>query len=147
MLVVGLGIGMTMQVLVLAVQNAVSHRHMGVATSGALLFRQVGGSIGVALCGAIFANRLHANLAEALPGASLPSTADPAAVRHLPAAIHDTYVTAFAHSLTPVFLVTAVIGLVAFALSWFLREVPLRKTLGAGETAGETFGLEEAEAA
>ena len=106
MLVVGLGIGMTMQVLVLAVQNAVSHRFMGVATSGAMLFRQVGGSIGVALCGAIFANRLHANLAEALPGASLPSTADPAAVRHLPAAIHGTYVTAFADSLTPVFLVT-----------------------------------------
>ena len=144
MLVVGLGIGMTMQVLVLAVQNAVSHRFMGVATSGAMLFRQVGGSIGVAVCGAIFANRLHANLAEALPGASLPSTADPAAVRHLPAAIHGTYVTAFADSLTPVFLVTAVVGLIAFALSWFLREVPLRKTLGAGETAGETFGLEEA---
>jgi uncharacterized membrane protein len=117
---------------------------MGVATSGAMLFRQVGGSIGVALCGAIFANRLHANLAAALPGANLPSTADPAAVRHLPAAIHGTYVTAFADSLTPVFLVTAVIGLVAFALSWFLREVPLRKTLGAGETAGETVGLEEA---
>jgi hypothetical protein len=109
-----------------------------------MLFRQVGGSIGVALCGAIFANRLHANLAAALPGVNLPSTADPATVRHLPAAVHGTYVSAFAESLTPVFEVTAVIGLVAFALSWFLREVPLRKTVGAGETAGETFGLEEA---
>jgi MFS family permease len=144
MLVVGLGIGMTMQVLVLAVQNSVPHRFMGVATSGAMLFRQVGGAIGVALCGAIFANRLHANLAAALPNASLPSTADPASVRQLPAAIHSTYVSAFAQSLTPVFEVTAAIGLLAFALSWFLREVPLRKTVGAGETAGETFGLEEA---
>jgi EmrB/QacA subfamily drug resistance transporter len=144
MLVVGLGIGMTMQVLVLAVQNAVPHRFMGVATSGSLLFRQVGGSIGVALFGAIFANRLHANLAEQLPGVRLPSTADPASIRHLPAGIHHVYVSVFAESLRPVFLVAAAVGVVAFCLSWFLREVPLRKTTGAAETAGETFGLEEA---
>ena len=109
MLVVGLGIGMVMQVLVLAVQNSVEHRFMGVATSGAILFRQIGGSIGVALFGAIFANRLHANLAERLPGrARFRDAPTPAAIRHLPAAIHDAYVTAFADSLRPVFLVAAV---------------------------------------
>ena len=59
MLVLGLGLGAVMQVLVLAVQNAVDYRHMGVATSGSLLFRQVGGSIGIAIFGAIFANRLR----------------------------------------------------------------------------------------
>ena len=58
MLVLGVGLGMVMQVLVLAVQNAVEYRFMGVATSGSLLFRQIGGSIGVSLFGAIFANRL-----------------------------------------------------------------------------------------
>src|SRR6185437_9864560 len=55
---VGLGLGMVMQVLVLAAQNAVDYRLLGVATSGSTLFRQVGGSVGVSLFGAIFANRL-----------------------------------------------------------------------------------------
>ena len=63
----GLGLGMVMQVLVLAVQNAVPFRMMGVATTGSTLFRQVGGSIGVSLFGAIFANSLHSNLAAFLP--------------------------------------------------------------------------------
>ena len=56
--VLGLGLGMVMQVLVLAVQNSVDPAMMGVATSGSTLFRQIGGSIGVALFGTIFANRL-----------------------------------------------------------------------------------------
>jgi EmrB/QacA subfamily drug resistance transporter len=144
MLVVGLGLGMTMQVLVLAVQNAVTHRFMGVATSGALLFRQVGGSIGVALFGAIFANRLHANLAQALPGVTLPQTADPEAIRHLPGPVHAVYVSAFAESLRPVFLVAAAVAVVGFILSWFLPEVPLRKSVDTGETAGENLALEKA---
>ena len=144
MLVVGLGIGMVMQVLVLAVQNSVDHRLMGVATSGAILFRQIGGSIGVALFGAIFANRLGGNLAERLPGVSLPKTANPEAVQHLPPAIHDAYVSAFAASLQPVFVVGAAVGVAAFLLTWLLREMPLRHTTGGAETAGETFGLEEA---
>jgi len=144
MLVVGLGIGMVMQVLVLAVQNSVDHRLMGVATSGAILFRQIGGSIGVALFGAIFANRLGGNLAERLPGVSLPKSANPEAVQQLPPAIHDAYVSAFAASLQPVFVVGAAVGVAAFLLTWLLREMPLRHTTGAAETAGETFGLEEA---
>jgi EmrB/QacA subfamily drug resistance transporter len=144
MLVVGLGIGMVMQVLVLAVQNSVDHRLMGVATSGAILFRQIGGSIGVALFGAIFANRLGGNLAERLPGVSLPKSANPEAVQQLPPAIHDAYVSAFAASLQPIFVVGAAVGVAAFLLTWLLREMPLRHTTGAAETAGETFGLEEA---
>jgi EmrB/QacA subfamily drug resistance transporter len=144
MLVLGLGIGMTMQVLVLAVQNAVQHRFMGVATSGAILFRQVGASIGVALFGAIFTNRLHATLVDKLPGVSIGRTPNPAAIRHLPPAQHAAFVSIFAESLRPVFIVAAVLTLVAFALTWLLREVPLRKTIGPAETAGETFGLEEA---
>jgi EmrB/QacA subfamily drug resistance transporter len=144
MLVVGIGIGMVMQVLVLAVQNSVDHRLMGVATSGAMLFRQIGGSIGVALFGAIFANRLGVNLAERLPGVRLPKTANPEAVAQLPPGIHDSYVSAFAASLHPVFVVGAVVGVAAFLLTWLLREVPLRRSTGAGETAGEAFGLEEA---
>ena len=142
MLVLGLGLGMVMQVLVLAVQNAVEHRLVGVATSGSLLFRQVGGSIGVALFGAIFVNRLNGNLAARLPAAaSLPSTSDPATIKHLPPPVHDAYVHAFAASLRPVFLAAAAIALAGFALAWLLPEVPLRKATGAGEPPGERLGL------
>jgi EmrB/QacA subfamily drug resistance transporter len=127
MLVVGLGLGMVMQVLVLAVQNAVEHRYMGVATSGSLMFRQIGGSIGLAAFGSIFANRLQTNLAHSLPpGVHAPATATPALVKQLPPAVHDAYVGAVAASLRPVFIVAAVVSLCAFALTWLLREVPLR---------------------
>jgi EmrB/QacA subfamily drug resistance transporter len=144
LVVVGLGIGMVMQVLVLAVQNSVDHRLLGVATSGAILFRQIGGSIGIALFGAVFANRLHANLAEQLPGVSLPGTATPEAIKSLPPALHHAYQVAVLDSLRPVFLVGAGIGVAAFLLTWLLREMPLRKSTGVGEDVGETFGLEEA---
>ena len=54
---------------------------MGVATSGALLFRQIGGSVGIAIFGAIFANRLHGNLTASLPpGTHLPKTVSPAVI-------------------------------------------------------------------
>src|SRR5262249_34457464 len=113
-------------------------RYLGVATSGATLFRQVGGSIGVSLFGAIFANRLTANLLAKLPpGTHLPKTANPAAVKRLPPAIHEAYISAIAASLRPVFLVAAAVGVVAFGLTWLLREVPLRT--GHGGDVGEAF--------
>jgi EmrB/QacA subfamily drug resistance transporter len=81
MLVLGLGVGLVMQVLVLAVQNAVDYKELGVATSGSTMFRQIGGAVGTAALGAIFANRLADDLAGALPaGAQLPEQTDPAAV-------------------------------------------------------------------
>ncbi len=127
MVILGLGLGMVMQVLVLAVQNAVEHRFLGVATAGSTLFRQVGGSIGVAAFGAIFANRLGGELADRLPaGAHVPTVASPAVIRGLPVALHAPFVAAFAASLRPVFVTAAGISLVAFLLTWLLREVPLR---------------------
>src|SRR5205823_10345021 len=62
MVVLGLGLGRVMQVLVLAVQNAVDYKFLGVATSGSTMFRSIGGPIGGSLFGAIFANRLHTEL-------------------------------------------------------------------------------------
>ena len=132
MVILGLGLGMVMQVLVLAAQNAVDHRLLGVATSGSTLFRQIGGSIGVAAFGAIFANRLAAELATDLPtGAKIPTAINPALVRHLPPAVHEPYVQAFVTALQPVFLAAACISVVAFALTWLLREIPLRTATGA----------------
>jgi MFS family permease len=128
MVILGLGLGMVMQVLVLAAQNAVDYSQLGVATSGSTLFRQIGGSIGVSIFGAIFANRLAHELAARLPhGMHVPKAANPAAVRQLPPAIHLPYVEAFAASLRPVFVAAAGISLLAFGLTWLLREVPLRE--------------------
>lgn len=128
MLVLGAGIGAVMPILTLVAQNAVERRHLGVATSSATLFRQVGGSIGVSIFGAIFANRLATELAARLPaGATTPST-DPRAIAALPPAVHDAYVSAFAAALHPVFLVAAAVALLSFGVSFFLREVPLRDT-------------------
>ena len=99
-LVLGLGLGMVMQVLVLAVQNSVDPSTMGVATSGSTLFRQIGGSIGVALFGTIFANRVHVELAQRLPaGTHIPKTINPAGIRHLPPAAHAAFADAFAAAL------------------------------------------------
>ncbi|HEU0078633.1 MAG TPA: MDR family MFS transporter, partial [Longimicrobiaceae bacterium] len=67
MLVLGIGLGLVMQVLVIAVQNAVDYRDLGVATSGTTLFRLIGGSLGTAAFGAIFASGLRAHLRAALP--------------------------------------------------------------------------------
>ena len=82
MLVLGVGLGLVMQVLVLAVQNAVPYEQLGVATSSATLFRSIGGSLGTSILGAIFANRLATELATSCrraptrrrsrPGAPIP---------------------------------------------------------------------------
>jgi DNA-binding MarR family transcriptional regulator len=141
MLVLGLGLGGVMQVLVLAAQNSVDYKYLGVATSGQTLARQVGGSIGVALFGAIFANRLAVELRQSLPpGIHPPAAANPSVIKHLPPRIHTAYVDAVSLALKPVFLVGAATAALAFLLTWMLREVPLRATSkAAAEGVGEAF--------
>ena len=142
MLILGLGLGMVMQVLVLAAQNAVDYRLLGVATSGVTLARQIGGSIGVSIFGAIFTNRLSHELVQRAPhGVHVPTNASPAVVHQLPPVIHALYVAAVAAALHPVFLTAAGVMVAAFGLSWLLRDIPLRETAGAagiGESAAAT---------
>jgi MFS family permease len=136
MFVLGLGLGLVMQVLVLAVQNAVDYADLGVATSSASLFRSMGGSLGTAALGAVFTARLTAELAGTPAARVSGGSANPAAIQHLPAAIRDTYTGAFSDSLSTVFLVGAAILAVAFVLSWLIPERPLRQTVestGVGE--------------
>ena len=136
LVVLGLGLGMVMQVLVLAVQNAVDYRFLGVATSGSTLFRQVGGVIGVAIFGAIFSNELAHQLRTRLPAAAhIPAAANPEVVKHLPPAIRTPYIASFAASLRPVFVAAAGITFLAFLLTWLLREIPLRQTAAAENVA------------
>ena len=142
MFVLGLGLGLVMQVLVLAVQNAVPYSELGVATSGATLFRSIGGSFGASVLGAIFAAQLTRNLAQAFPGQAGSGAGhfDPSSLAQLPPAVHDAYVQAFTDSLNVVFLVAAVIGVAAFALTWFIKELPLRDTV-ATASVGEAFAV------
>jgi hypothetical protein len=133
MFVMGLGLGLVMQVLVLAVQNAVDYSELGVATSGATLFRSMGGSLGTAALGAIFTNRLASELSGSPAGSVGTGSIDPAAVQRLPAPIRDSFTGAFVDALSTVFIVAAVIVVVAHLLSWFIEERPLRQTV---ETAG-----------
>ena len=151
MLVLGLGLGMVMQVLVIAVQNAVDYRDLGVATSGATLFRLVGGSLGTAVLGAIFASQLGDNLASILPGgasavAAATRALDPEALASIPDATRVLYVQAFTESLSTMFMVAAAIAFVSFVLTWLLPERPLRETVAAasanvGGDIGEAFPM------
>ncbi len=141
MFVLGVGIGGAMQVLVIAVQNAVDYRDLGAATSGATFFRSIGGSFGTAIFGAIFANVLAGNLSHALGGQQLPagvtasSGASPAVLDALPKAIHTAYVSGYSASLRTVFLIAVPVGAIAFLLSWTLKELPLRTTTRAVDPA------------
>ena len=153
MFILGLGLGMVMQVLVLAVQNAVEYQDLGVATSGATLFRSVGGSVGTALLGAIFSSRLKSNLdvnfAANKATAHLPRTqidrlasaiGNPASLKKLPKPIHDVYIASFTNALDRVFIVAAVVAAAAFLLSWLLEQRPLRESVSAGAGVGERIG-------
>src|SRR5215813_13995216 len=141
MLVLGAGIGAALQVLVVAVQNAVSYADLGAATGGATFFRSIGGSFGTAVFGAVFTNVLPGDLTASLHGLSLPpgvtaaSGASPAVLERLPPAVHAAYVSGFATALQTVFLVGVPFGALAFLLSWTLKDVPLRTTTGTPDPA------------
>jgi EmrB/QacA subfamily drug resistance transporter len=143
--VLGASLGLILQVLVIAVQNSVDFADLGAATSGATFFRSIGGSFGVSVFGAVFSNRLAVELASALRGVTVPAgfnlaraQANPALLKRLPAAIRADVQHAYSLALHPVFLYAIPVALVAFVLSWFLREVPLRTTnsVGIGEGLG-----------
>jgi EmrB/QacA subfamily drug resistance transporter len=145
MFVFGVGLGGVLQVLVIAVQNAVDYRDLGAATSGATFFRSMGGSFGTAVFGAIFANLLGGNLTRYLHGIRLPAglsgaSISPSALAKLPADVHSGYVHAYAASLQSVFIVAAPIAFVAFLLTWLLPEVHLRRTTATPD-ARQTFTM------
>jgi EmrB/QacA subfamily drug resistance transporter len=127
MVLLGAGIGLSMQTLILAVQNAVRVSELGVATSSVSFFRSMGGSLGVALFGALFNNLLADRVGTTVPTGE-GSGFSPASVQQLPEAERVAFTTGFADSLTTVFLYAVPLVVAAFGLAWFLREVPLRTT-------------------
>jgi EmrB/QacA subfamily drug resistance transporter len=142
----GFSLGLIIQVLVIAVQNTANYADLGAATSGVTFFRTIGGSFGVSVFGAIFTNQLARHLATALAGQTLPPGFSPASVQSnsaalktLPADLHQAILHAYSLALHPVFLTAVPVAGIAFILSWFLREVPLRTATGAPTPASETL--------
>ncbi|MDQ6875093.1 MAG: MFS transporter [Actinomycetota bacterium] len=144
MLVLGLGLGCVMQVLVLAVQNAVDRRDMGTATSSTAFFRTLGGAFGTAIFGAVLTARLHYWAPKLLPSAAgghLPGKGgsgsslfnDPQAIKALPGVIHDAVLEMFVRSIHTVYLVALPVVIVGFVLALFLREQKLK---GPAQMAG-----------
>jgi len=145
--ILGSGLGLVMQVLVIAVQNAVDYRDLGVATSGAILFRLIGGALGTAIFGAIFASQLAVHL-RTVDNIALPEGAGvgPRVIAQLEPAARAIYIDAFTQSLSLVFLVAAGIGAIGFLLTWLIPEMPLRESIAAvaedvGRETGDLFPM------
>ena len=124
MAITGIGVGLTMQIIVLVTQNEVPKEDLGIATSAVNFFRAIGGSVGVALVGALFTSRLAHSLAGL--GQS-QGTLDPAQLKTLPPDTKGHYVSAFAHALAGTFVYVVPLTIVALLLALALRETPLRQ--------------------
>jgi EmrB/QacA subfamily drug resistance transporter len=150
--ILGAGLGLIMQVVVLIVQNSVPATQVGTATSTNNYFREVGSSLGVAVFGALFTSNLTSKLTSVFAAAGATSgqasssaaTLDPSALNKLPHGIHTQIVTAYADSLAPVFWYLVPLLGIAFVLSLFLKEVPLSDVAGM-VARGEAISGEEAE--
>ncbi|MCX5339578.1 MFS transporter [Streptomyces atratus] len=126
--VLGIGIGLVMPVLVLAVQNSVEPADLGAATSANNYFRQIGGSVGAAVFGTLFAGRLADALAVRLPsGADLPDpeSITPQLVHAMEPALRDSYIQAYADAMPRIFLYLVPVLALGLFFAFFLKEKPL----------------------
>ena len=150
MVILGLGVGATMQVTVLVVQNSVEHRDLGVATGAVQFFRQMGGAFGVAAFGAIMNIRLAADLPARVPPQALAEVggdigallASPTAIRALPPAVAAGVTASVESAIHTVFVWAVPPMVLGFGLAWFLKEIPLRETVHSAslvEGAGEAL--------
>jgi EmrB/QacA subfamily drug resistance transporter len=142
MLVIGVGMGLSMQPLILAAQNALDPKDMGIGTSFVTFFRALGGSVGVAALGAVLSNQLVAKLKPLLTDAigkldidEIPTWApklkalslnDPQTIQKMPAPIRDAIQYGFIQTLRPVFLLAAAVSLIAVVICIALPDRELR---------------------
>ncbi|WP_261129936.1 MDR family MFS transporter [Bacillus sp. Marseille-Q3570] len=156
MIIVGLGLGLSFPVFTLTIQNAVSHKFLGVATSSAQLFRQIGGTIGVSIMGTVMSISMKNEMEKAADGntsqafAQNPEAAakfemlqdpqalmDPEALEQVRSTLPDNFLgifdqilgilrTALSHSLSLVFFTGCIVIASAAILTFFLKEIPLR---------------------
>lgn len=156
---VGVGLGLSMQTIVIALQNAVDFKDMGIATSSNTFFRSLGSVFGTAFFGAVLTNRLNhyveagfADLANKNPealasfdtGKLAEITSNTTLIANLPPQVQSTIIDSFVNAFHVVFLVAAPVTLIGFFLALFLRESPLRSNAdyrtARQESAGEALG-------
>src|SRR3989449_327212 len=137
MILIGLGLGITMQTFTLVVQNSVSREDMAVATSATQLSRSVGAAIGLAILGTILTQGMQSAMAKYLPasvlhqlqssdrGATATAVFDPSQLAHLPPAVAAAIRHGLADALHPVFLAGLPIIAVSFIATLFIKEVAL----------------------
>ncbi|MHA7241439.1 MDR family MFS transporter [Arthrobacter sp. TMS1-12-1] len=128
--VMGLGLGLNMQILVLIVQNSFPLSQVGTATASNNFFRQIGATLGSAVVGSLFASRLQDLLMERLPaaagnGAGASNSLTPALVNTLPAPVKDAIISSYNDALTPIFIWMVPLALLATVLLFFVKEKPL----------------------
>jgi EmrB/QacA subfamily drug resistance transporter len=152
MILIGLGLGVTMQTYTLVVQNAVSRQDMAVATSATQLSRSIGAAVGLAILGTILTQGMATSMAKYLPSAllqkfnlsggasSAAALFDPAALAHLPPAIEAGIRHGLADALHPVFMAGLPIIALAFIATLLIHELPLRTTVhvAAGRASTQT---------
>ncbi len=158
-ILVGAGLGLSMQTIVIALQNSVDFQDMGIATSSNTFFRSLGGAFGTAIFGTIFSNRiayyLQDNIAalqstnpQSLAGFDSAKldliTTNTSIITTLPPTIRDTVLHSFAQTFQVVFLAAAPITFIGFVLAFFLKEKPLQSSTAhhaaKSEAAGEAVG-------
>jgi EmrB/QacA subfamily drug resistance transporter len=144
--ILGCGLGMVVQVPIIAVQNAVDYRDLGDATSGVTLFRAVGGLMGITAFSAILGHQLAARMTEAVRGVQLLPGVDIVAIRRdprllsvLPPATRAAVTDAFAHSFQMMFLWSTPVALAGLLLALLLRGTAVRATANVSDL-GEACG-------
>lgn len=131
MAVVGIGVGMTMQNLVLAVQNSVPLSELGAASASVTFFRSLGGTIGVSVLGAVLANRVTSDLSAALHVPAGQSTGDTSALNlaALPPQVQTIVHTVYGDATAHIFLISAAVGVVGVIAALLLKPITLRTTI------------------
>ncbi|MFJ2300627.1 MFS transporter [Oerskovia paurometabola] len=136
--VLGFGLGLVLQTIVIAVQNSVAPEMVGVATSTNNFLREIGAAVGTSVFSTVFTTRLATNLTDAakgLPPSDVPAnfgpdTLTPEAVKGLPAQLHDVVVTAYTDALAPAFWYLVPLGVVGFVIAFFMKEIKLSDKAG-----------------
>ncbi|MBW5425433.1 MFS transporter [Streptomyces sp. BG9H] len=150
MALMGLGIGMMMQNLVLCTQNQVEPQDLGAASSVVTFFRSLGGAMGVSALGAIMATRITDYVKDGITdlgpkaaaqfghggtgGGGIPD------LDKIPEPFRTVMESAYGHGIADVFLIAAPMALIAFLITLFIKEVPLRTSGALAQAAGETSG-------
>ncbi|MEV6190842.1 MFS transporter [Streptomyces sp. NPDC051920] len=149
MALLGLGIGMMMQNLVLSTQNQVAPSDLGAASSTVTFFRSLGGAIGVSALGAVMATRITDYVKDGLTDlgpkyAALGSGSDSSSsipdMDKLPAPLRTVMESAYGHGIADVFLIAAGMALIAFLIVLFIKEVPLRTSGALAQATAEKSG-------